>query len=81
MQCQDPDECWRLFKIKFFNVLDKHALIKEFSSRSDHKEWVTTEYLENCNERDDLLRVAQRTGSEDMHQRYKRVRNRYASTL
>ena len=22
MQCQDPDDCWNLFKLKFFNILD-----------------------------------------------------------
>ena len=52
-KCEDPENAWNIFKSGFFHVLDKHAPYKMFNSRRDCQSWVTTEYLERANERDE----------------------------
>ena len=58
----DPDLAWSIFKKKYIKILDKHAPFKFFQTRKDKKPWVTTEFLENANERDNLSRMAKSRG-------------------
>ena len=75
----NPNEAWNLFKSDFLEILDKHAPYKYFNSRKDRQPWVTNEYLESVNERDNLRRQADRTGDLLQDRMAKNVRNRCVS--
>ena len=67
---------WLKFKPLFSNILNVHAPYKTFQSRTDRQPWVTTEFLENCNERDELVDIASNSGNPVDIARARRVRNR-----
>ena len=75
----DPDNAWNIFKVKFIRILDKHAPYKYFNTRTDKKAWITTEFLENANERDNLSRLAKSRGCPVLKERHRRTRNRVVS--
>ena len=75
----DPDEAWLLFKDSLLKILDKHAPYKQFNIRQDRKPWVTTELLENCNERDNLGWLGEQRNCDILKRRSKQVRNRVVS--
>ena len=79
LNAQDPDIAWDLFKTRFVSILNKHAPYKYFFSRKDKKAWVTTEFLENTNERDNLSRLAKSRGCPVLRERHRRTRNRVVS--
>ena len=76
---QDPDIAWSIFKSKYLKILDTHAPYKFFHSRADKKPWVTTEFLENANERDNLSRMAKSRGCPVLKERHRRDRSRVVS--
>ena len=61
LNCRDSDMAWTKFQNDFLNILHNHAPLKTFSDREDRQPWVSTEYLESCNERDDLQKIAKNT--------------------
>ena len=72
---QDTEFAWIGFKQKFVDILDKHAPYKHFNSRKDRQPWVTTEFLETGNERDEKQKIASITLVANDKREYKRVRN------
>ena len=75
-QIMTPNSAWNKFKLKFNTILDKHAPTKTFSSRRDRQPWVTTEYLEGTNERDNKASTASQTLAPEDKAEYRRTRNR-----
>ncbi len=73
---QDPDVAWNIFKDKYINILNTHAPFKHFNTRADRKAWVTTEFLENANEHDNL---AKSWGCSVLRERFRLARNRVVS--
>ncbi len=72
----DPDRACNTFKVKFISKLDTHAPYKFFNSRKDRQPWVTTEFLECGNERDEKLKISTQTNDPVDKREYKRTRNR-----
>ena len=72
----DPEIAWGIFKKDFVSILDKHAPYKSFYSRRDRQPWVTTEYLEGANERDNKLAQSETSNNPQDRIEYKRIRNR-----
>ena len=75
----DQDSCWKSFKQAFISILDKHAPHKEFHTREDCKPWVTTELLENCNERDNIGKRRRDHNCPILKHQAKQIRNRVVS--
>ena len=75
----DPEIAWELFKRDFIKILDKHAPHKFFNTRADKKPWVTTEFLESANERDNLSRMAKSRGCPVLKEQHWKARNRVVS--
>ena len=73
---QDGNGSWLNFREKFILILNAHAPYKTFQARADRQPWVTTEYLENCNERDELINVASLSQNQGDIALAKRARNR-----
>ena len=75
----DPDSCWGMFKHDFLSILGRHALYKEFHTREDRKPWVTTEWLENCNKRDNIGKRGRDQDCPVLKQQPTQIRNRVVS--
>ena len=75
----DSELAWGLFKVKFIELLDKHAPYKTFMSRMDRQPWVTTEFLEGANERDNKSKTSSDSGNPIDKADYRRTRNRVTS--
>ena len=75
----NPEEAWLKFKTIFVNILDNHAPYKYFNSKKDRQPWVTTEFLEAGNERDEKQKVASQSLDPSDKIEYKRTRNRVTS--
>ena len=61
LNCQDSNTAWNSFQVDFLNILHINAPIKMFGDREDRQPWVSTEFLESCNERDDLQAKAKKS--------------------
>ena len=66
---------WIGFKSELTGIINRHAPSKEKIVRGKPSPWLTTSLRNKVHERDYLLKVARRTGTEKDWSSYKRARN------
>ena len=66
---------WNEFTSELTAIIKRHAPLKEKIVRGKPSPWLTTSLRNKMHERDYLLKVARRTGSEKDWSSYKRARN------
>ena len=69
------NSAWNEFKSELTAIINRHAPLKEKIVRGKPSPWLTTSLRNKMHERDYLLKVARRTGSEKDWSSYKRARN------
>ena len=72
----DPDELWNEWKRIFLTVADKHAPPITRRVRSEYAPWITKEIKNMIHHRDFLKRKAAKTGSQQLHDAFTKVRNK-----
>ena len=72
----DPDELWNEWKRIFLTVADKHAPPITRRVRSEYAPWITKDIKNMIHHRDFLKRKAAKTGSQQLHDAFTKVRNK-----
>ena len=72
----DPNEMWNKWKRIFLTVADKHAPPITRRVRSEYALWITNEIKNMIHRRDFLKRKAVKTGSQQFHDPFTKVRNK-----
>ena len=72
----DPNEMWNEWKRVFLTVADKRAPLITRRVRSEYAAWITDEIKNMIHHRDILKRKAVKTGSQQFHDAFTKVRNK-----
>ena len=77
--CDDPDEAWFKFKVKFNETLDTFAPYKKMKIRGKLPDWMNHDFIALTELRDDRKRVFNKTRTEADGDAYRILRNSVAT--
>ena len=80
-QCEDVDTAVKLFSEKFTRILDHHAPVKTFQTRTKYAPWLSDSTKQLIKERDQAQRRAVATSSEEDWRQFRQFRNQVTSKL
>ena len=74
----DGAEGWHLVVLPVHSVLNQgvSSEVEKINTRADKKPWITTEFLESTNERDNLSWMAKSRGCPVLKEHHRIARNR-----
>lgn len=72
----DVNACWSSFKSNFLEVLDKVAPFKEIRLKIKSQPWITSDILDNIQQRDKLLQKFKKSKDKDHYKQYCQMRNK-----
>ena len=80
-QCDDVDTAVKLFSEKLTRILDHHAPVKTFQTRTKYASWLSDSTKQLMKERDHAQRRAAATSSEEDWKQFRQLRNQVTSKL
>ena len=72
----DPNECWRVWKSLFHEILDKHAPLRQKRIKANSVPWITPDVKRPMRNRDYHTKKAIKCASQYHWETYQAIRNR-----
>ena len=79
--CQDPDEAAQILTDKLTEILDRHAPVKMYQTKTNFAPWLSTGTKKLMSERDKAQLWASTTGNRNDWGKYRYLRNKVTKNL